>query len=313
MTQPPVSPSQRRVPLQQGGLGGGIPLFTLFGIDVRLHWLWFVVAYWQISNPVSQYSSLAWNIAEYLSLFGIVLLHEFGHALACRSVGGRAERILLWPLGGVAYVQPPNRPGAVLWSIAAGPLVNVALAPVFIGAYMLLPEAGPQAAALMTDLNQFAWMLMAINIVLLVFNMLPIFPLDGGQILRSLVWFAIGPVKSLLIAAGIGLLAAVGIGVWAAVRQDIWFIVLAAFGGWTSFTSLRNAWQVLQIQRAPRRSDAACPVCRTPPLDVDAWLCRNCGGPVNPWRGPCPRCNYEDPSTQCPECYNETPKQAWYR
>jgi Zn-dependent protease len=58
------------------------------------------------------------------------LFHEFGHALACRQVGGQADLIVLWPLGGVAYVSPPPRPGALLWRIAAGPLVNVLLVPV---------------------------------------------------------------------------------------------------------------------------------------------------------------------------------------
>ena len=88
-----------------------------------------------------QYSSLFWNALEYLALFAIVLLHEFGHALACRQVGGRAEQIVLWPLGGVAYVDPPQRPGATLWSIAAGPLVNVVLAPLLIGSYWLAARA----------------------------------------------------------------------------------------------------------------------------------------------------------------------------
>ena len=59
-----------------------------------------------------------------------MLTHEFGHQLACRSVGGQTHDIVLWPLGGVAYVTPPQRPGAQLWSIAAGPLVNVVLVPV---------------------------------------------------------------------------------------------------------------------------------------------------------------------------------------
>jgi Zn-dependent protease len=71
---------------------------------------------------------------EYLALFSIVLMHEFGHALACRQVGGTADQILLWPFGGVAYVNPPQRPGAMLWSIAAGPLVNVALFPLLLAA-----------------------------------------------------------------------------------------------------------------------------------------------------------------------------------
>ena len=85
------------------------------------------MAAFMIAIRKGSYSSLGWNGLEYLSLFVIVLLHEFGHAMACRQTGGTANRILLWPLGGVAYVNPPKRPGANLWSTAAGPLVNLAL------------------------------------------------------------------------------------------------------------------------------------------------------------------------------------------
>src|SRR5437016_10121848 len=84
----------------------------------------------EIQGRAGKYGSLTWNVLEYLALFIIVLLHEFGHALACRQVGGKADQIVLWPLGGVAYVAPPQRPGATLWSIVAGPLVNVILAPI---------------------------------------------------------------------------------------------------------------------------------------------------------------------------------------
>ena len=111
---------------------GSIKLFRFVGIDVFLHWSWFFVAAYEIQSRNARYSSITWNILEYLALFLIVMTHEFGHSLACRQVGGRANRIVLWPLGGVAYVDPPARPGATLWSIAAGPLVNVALAPGFI-------------------------------------------------------------------------------------------------------------------------------------------------------------------------------------
>ena len=95
-----------------------------------LHWSWFLVAAFEINSRAGRYTSVSWNICEYLALFLIVLMHEFGHALSCRQVGGQSNRIVLWPLGGVAYVDPPPRPGATLWSIAAGPLVNVALMPV---------------------------------------------------------------------------------------------------------------------------------------------------------------------------------------
>src|SRR3981189_2738393 len=111
---------------------GSIRLFRLAGVDVFLHWSWFLVAAFEISGRAGTYSSVSWNVLEYLALFLIVLLHEFGHALACRQVGGTADKIVLWPLGGAAYVSPPPRPGATLWSIAAGPLVNIALLPIFL-------------------------------------------------------------------------------------------------------------------------------------------------------------------------------------
>src|SRR5579871_4667289 len=112
---------------------GSIHLFRFAGVDLFLHWSWFLVAAFEIGDRGSRYSSIGWNVLEYLTLFAIVTIHEFGHALACRQVGGTANQIMLWPLGGVAFVQPPPRPGALLWSIVAGPLVNVALLPITIG------------------------------------------------------------------------------------------------------------------------------------------------------------------------------------
>src|SRR5207248_10042389 len=132
---------------------GSFGLFRFAGIDLYLHWSWFVVGVFEIQNRASRYSSLTWNVLEYLALFVIVLLHEFGHALACRQVGGQADQIVLWPLGGVAYVAPPPRPGATLWSIAAGPLVNVALAPVFT--VLVLVGASWGWADTMPDAYQF--------------------------------------------------------------------------------------------------------------------------------------------------------------
>src|SRR5579864_8446836 len=133
---------------------GSIHLFRFSGIDVFLHWSWFLVAVFEIQNRQGRYSSVTWNVVEYLALFLIVMLHEFGHALACRQVGGTANQIVLWPLGGVAFVDPPPRPGATLWSIAAGPLVNVALMPVLYVLVMLGKLSGwayamPDAYALL--------------------------------------------------------------------------------------------------------------------------------------------------------------------
>src|SRR5437870_5420532 len=101
MEAPPL-----RRPLGQGRRNY-FRLFRFAGVDVFLHWSWFLVALIEINTRRGMYESITWNVAEYLTLFAIVLMHEFGHALACRQVGGSAEQIVLWPLGGIAFVNPP--------------------------------------------------------------------------------------------------------------------------------------------------------------------------------------------------------------
>src|SRR6476646_3971884 len=126
---------------------GVIRLFRFAGIDVYLHFTWFLVAAIFMTDYMRRYQSPIWGVLEYVSLFVIVLIHEFGHALACRQVGGVANRIVLWPLGGVAFVNPPRRPGAYLWSIAAGPLVNVILLPVLAFVSLMEQDSMPGSDA----------------------------------------------------------------------------------------------------------------------------------------------------------------------
>src|SRR6266851_9134963 len=206
---------------------GSIRLFRFSGIDVFLHWSWFLVAAFEIQSRNGRYSSVTWNVLEYLALFLIVTLHEFGHALACRQVGGVANRIVLWPLGGIAYVNPPPRPGAFLWSIAAGPLVNVVLVPLTLGLFMLCGIAG--VAADLPDLHDFLWAVVVINLGLLLFNLLPIYPLDGGQIVQALLWFIVGRARSLWIVSVLGLLVGFGMISLALSARELWLGIVAAF------------------------------------------------------------------------------------
>lgn len=212
------------MPTQQGSFR----LFRIAGVEVFLHWSWFVVAAWGITERGRLYHSPVWGTLEYLALFLIVILHEFGHALACRQVGGRADKIVLWPLGGLAFVEPPPRAGAMLWSIAAGPLVNVALLPLFgllkSGFFF---HAG--ALALNVDAQRFVHTIWFINLVLLIFNLLPIYPLDGGQILRALLWFPFGQIRSLKIASVIGIAGSGTLLATAFWWQAIWIGIMAAF------------------------------------------------------------------------------------
>ena len=218
-------------------MGGTIRLFKFSGIQVYLHFSWFLIAAYEFSRRLGVYSSPIWSALEYIALFAIVLLHEFGHALACRQTGGIADRIVLWPLGGIAFVSPPRRPGAMLWSIAAGPLVNVLLLPILSVAIVLVP-LGSEVAP--TDLALFLWHVWWINLGLLIFNILPIYPLDGGQILRSLLWFPLGEIRSLQIASVIGLIGSIALaGVSLLLGMDIFwtaimslFLISRAVAGW---------------------------------------------------------------------------------
>jgi Zn-dependent protease len=207
--------------------GGSIRLFRVAGIEVFLHWSWFLVAVYEVQVWRSMFSSPIWAVLLYLGLFVLVTMHEFGHALACRQVGGRAERIVLWPLGGIAFVSPPPRAGAMLWSIAAGPMVNLLLLPILTYAQ----HAAGRAGWVNTNVDAYLVLLWLwrINLMLLLFNLLPIYPLDGGQIVRALLWFPLGQIRSLFIATGIGFVGGGVLLLWAFSQQSIWIGIMAFF------------------------------------------------------------------------------------
>jgi Zn-dependent protease len=291
---------------------GSIHLFRLFGIDVYLHWAWFLaVAYFV--HQAKGYSSSIWSVLECLSLFLIVLIHEFGHQLACRQVGGKTSQIILWPLGGVAYVSPPQRPGAQLWSIAAGPLVNVALIPILT---VLLTLFGGHPSLQGIEPNEYAEFLnniWLINLVLLIFNMLPIYPLDGGQILRSLLWFLFGRANSLLAASVIGFIGVAALIGLAVLEQNILlgavcvFILLNCWGG------LMQARALARIAKMPRRDGFACPACKIAPPVGAIWRCGKCGKPFDTFatQAICPNCGTQFSATQCLDCGSSSQISEW--
>jgi Zn-dependent protease len=293
------------------GRQGSIRLFQFAGINVFLHWSWFLVAAYEINGRGRGYSSLTWNVLEYLSLFLIVLLHEFGHALACRQVGGEANQIVLWPLGGVAYVNPPARPGATLWSIAAGPLVNVALLPILWGVAHASRLAG--WGATMPDLNRLLRALFYIDFGLLVFNILPIYPLDGGQILRALLWFPLGRARSLMVATifgFVGVAGVIGLAIW---TRSAWTAAIAIFMLMNCWGGLKHAQALLRLAKLPRRDGFQCPACETRPPIGAFWKCGKCGQPFDTFetQATCPHCATKFSVTKCLDCGAVHPISEW--
>ena len=286
---------------------GSIHLFRFSGIDVFLHWSWFFVAAYEIESRKGSYSSITWNVLEYLALFLIVLTHEFGHSLACRQVGGRADKIVLWPLGGVAFVDPPPRPGATLWSIAAGPLVNVVLIPI-----LWIAMSASQSGA-SQDLYRLVHAVFWINVGLLVFNILPIYPLDGGQILRSLLWFVMGRARSLMVATILGLIGVagfIGLALW---WKSIWYGAIAAFMLMNCWGGLQHARALLRVAKLPRRDGFVCPACKESPPVGEYWKCGTCGQAFDTFQNHavCPHCSSQFSQTRCLDCGTVSPMNDW--
>ena len=223
-----------------------------------LHFTWFIVAALEITRFAPRYHNPVWAVMEYLALFGIVLMHEFGHAFACRQTGGQADTIVLWPLGGIAFVNPPPRPGAYLWSIAAGPLVNVISFPLLF--LFVVAVVGLDWGTVHPDFYNFIVTVFYINAVLLFFNLIPVYPLDGGQIVRGLLWLKFGPIRSLKAASIIGFAGAILFALWAIMSRSIWLGILAFFilaqakAGWRAAQNL-----ALETKEAARRDAAISP------------------------------------------------------
>jgi Zn-dependent protease len=288
-----------------------IRLFRVKDIDVFVHWSWFLVAAFEITNRQNVYASVLWNVLEYVAIFLMVLLHEFGHALACRQVGGEAKRIMLWPLGGVASVSPPQRPGATLWTIAAGPLVNVVLAVILLAAFIADNSLSLSQTA--PNVREFFKALFVANLVLLVFNLLPVYPLDGGQILRSLLWFMIGRAKSLMAASTIGFLGVAGIGAIAIWARDGYFALMGAFIAINCWNGWRGARALMRLEKAPRHENYRCPKCQAPPLHAKAWRCAKCETVFDTFetQAACPACGARFESTTCIDCGTASPFTDW--
>ena len=180
---------------------------TFAGIDVYIHATfllligWVGFSHWLENNSWLEVLS---GIGFILVLFLCVLLHEYGHALTARKYGIKTRDITLYPIGGVARLERmPEKPIEELWVALMGPAVNVVIALILFAALFLTGNLVP-LSELGVASGSFLERVMVVNISLVLFNLIPAFPMDGGRVLRALLAMRIDYVRATQIAASIG-------------------------------------------------------------------------------------------------------------
>jgi Zn-dependent protease len=183
-----------------------ISLGKIAGTAIRIHitfilFLLFIVIVVYRANGLE----VAWDTLAFVSLiFGCVVLHEFGHILMARRFGVKTRDVTLFPIGGVASMERvPEKPSQELLVALAGPAVNLMIAVsllLFLGTTVTLNDV----FRLDNVETSFALRLAVANLVLMAFNLLPAFPMDGGRVLRALLAIRLGKSRATRIAAGIG-------------------------------------------------------------------------------------------------------------
>jgi len=207
------------------------------GIDIDVHAtfalliLYVAIVEYQQSRSVT---SVAVTVAFVLLVFASILAHEFGHALTARRYGVATRGITLLPIGGVARLDRlPSKPQQELAIAIAGPLVSVAIA---LGLYLVLRISG--TLVVMSDIGSsgggFLARVMWVNVAVVLFNLLPAFPMDGGRVLRAALAIKLGTVRATAIAARIGRAFALLFGIVGFFTNP--FLVFIAFFVWLGAT-----------------------------------------------------------------------------
>ena len=232
-------------------------LGTFAGIDVFVHATFLLLIGWIGYSHWLQYGTFAKvieGILFILALFLCVVLHEYGHALTARKYGIKTRDITLYPIGGVARLERlPDKPIEELWVALMGPAVNVVIAALLF-AYLYLTSGLVPMADLTVASGSFLARLMTVNISLVLFNLLPAFPMDGGRVLRALLAMRMDYVRATQIAANIGQGLAFLLGLFGLFNNP--FLLFIAFFVWigasqeASMVQMRNSISGIPVTQA---------------------------------------------------------------
>jgi Zn-dependent protease/CBS domain-containing protein len=214
-------------------MGWSFKLGKILGIDIKVHVTFLFIVIWGAFNFGG--SAGPWyGVLVTLILFTVVLLHELGHSVAALAFKIPVKDITLLPIGGMARLEKmPEKPLQELIVALAGPLVNVVLAVLLLPVVMVLMyvEQVPLTNNLLNQpgLLGLSFFLLVVNISLLLFNMIPAFPLDGGRVFRATLGFFISYERSTRVAVVVGRFLAVGLGLFALFGQQFWLAIISLF------------------------------------------------------------------------------------
>jgi len=227
------------------------------GIDVYVHATFLLLIGWVgVSHWIEHQSwgEVFNGILFILALFACVVLHEYGHALTARKYGIKTRDITLYPIGGVARLERmPEKPIEELWVALMGPAVNVVIA-VGLFAYLFLTNSLVPLNQLTVASGSFLERLMTVNISLVLFNLIPAFPMDGGRVLRAILAMRMDYVRATQIAASIGQGMAFLLGFWGLFNNP--FLLFIAFFVWigasqeASLVQMKNSISGIPVTRA---------------------------------------------------------------
>jgi stage IV sporulation protein FB len=201
------------------------------GTDVKVHVTFVLLLIWQglAVYPTGGAPAVLITIGLIVAVFACVLLHEFGHILMARRFGIRTPDVILLPIGGLARLERmPEQPRQELLIAIAGPVVTLLIA---LGFYFYLRLQGsvPDVASLELSEESAAALLMRVNVILLLFNLLPAFPMDGGRVLRSVLAMKLGFPRATRTAVAVGQFLALVGGMYGLVTNHFFLVLIAFF------------------------------------------------------------------------------------
>jgi Zn-dependent protease len=263
---------------------GGLPIGKAFGISLRLHYSWFLIfllVTWALAAVYFPSTHPTWSLALKIGagvitsilFFGSVLFHELMHSIVALREGIQIQAITLFFLGGVSQMAgEPRTAGDEFRMAAAGPFSSLVLGGLFLVIFYLLNSSTSETAQIIAAISQY---LGIINILLGVFNLIPGFPLDGGRVLRALIWWRSKNLQSATriasnVGRGIGFLFII-VGIFLAFTGNFFNGIWLALIGWfleSAASSSYKQMMLLELLKGHTASEVMSRDCTVVPPDI---------------------------------------------